>query len=226
MGAHHIAVNHMVRTESLPEPEPALVVRRLGVCAYHPVWQAMQAFTRARTAHTADELWLLEHAPVFTLGLNARPEHLRDAAGIPVVRCDRGGQVTYHGPGQVVAYCLFDLRRLGIGVKTLVRQLEQSVIDVLADHALVGVRRSDAPGVYVEDAKIAALGLRITRGASYHGVSLNVAMDLSPYTRINPCGYEGLTVTQLSAAAPTVTTAGVGEELVTALQRNIFDVRT
>lgn len=206
-------------------PEPIVIVRRLGLCAYEPVWRAMQEFTQARTTDTADELWMVEHTPVYTLGLNAKPEHLRDAGNIPVVRCDRGGQVTYHGPGQVVVYCLFDLRRLDIGVKTLVRQLEQSVIDVLADHALVGARRAGAPGVYVDDAKIAALGLRITRGASYHGLSLNVAMDLSPYARINPCGYEGLIVTQLSATAPTVTTAGVGEELVTALQRNVFDAR-
>jgi len=204
-------------------PTSELIIRRLGLCAYEPVWHAMQAFTQTRTADTADELWLLEHTPVYTLGLNAKSEHLREAGDIPVVRCDRGGQVTYHGPGQVVVYCLLDLRRLGIGVKTLVQQLEQSVIDLLADYALIGARRVGAPGVYVGDAKIAALGLRITRGASYHGLSLNVTMDLSPYAGINPCGYEGLAVTQLSATAPAVTPAGVGEELVQALQRNIID---
>ena len=202
-------------------PMSELIIRRLGLCAYEPVWHAMQAFTQTRTADTADELWLLEHTPVYTLGLNAKPEHLRDAGDIPVVRCDRGGQVTYHGPGQVVVYCLLDLRRLGIGVKTLVQQLEQSVIDLLADYALIGARQAGAPGVYVGDVKIAALGLRITRGASYHGLSLNVAMDLLPYARINPCGYEGLAVTQLKATTPMAASDVVGEQLLTALQRNL-----
>ena len=156
----------------------------------------MQEFTARRTPQTPDEIWLLQHPPVYTLGLNGRPEHLPGAATIPVVKIDRGGQVTYHGPGQIVAYLLLDLRRLKLGVRELVRKMEQAVIDVLADHGVSAEGRISAPGVYVNGAKIAALGLRIKNGCCYHGLALNVDMDLSPFLAIDPCGYPGLKVTQ------------------------------
>ncbi len=159
----------------------------------------MQGFTEARAAATDDEVWLVEHPPVFTLGRAALPDHVLDPGSIPVVRTDRGGQVTYHGPGQLVIYPLLDLRRGGLGIKHFVHLLEECVIELLAGYDIRAARRPGAPGVYVADAKIAALGLRVRRGCSYHGVSLNVDMDLAPFARINPCGYPGLRVTQLSA---------------------------
>jgi lipoyl(octanoyl) transferase len=174
------------------------LVRRLGLRAYEPVWREMQAFTAARSADTPDELWAVEHPPVYTLGIAARTEHLpRCDNGIPVVRSDRGGQITYHGPGQLVVYTLFDLRRLGLGVRPLVRRLERAVIELLGDRGVPAAGREDAPGVYVGAAKIAALGLRIRNGCAYHGLSLNVDMDLSPFEAIDPCGYAGLKVTSL-----------------------------
>ena len=173
-------------------------VRNLGLVAYEPTWRAMQAFNAARTPETGDELWLVEHPPVFTLGLAGRPEHVRDAGAIPVIRTDRGGQVTYHGPGQAVAYVLADLRRMGIGVRELVRRVEQAVLELLDGYGIEGRRREGMPGVYVGDAKIAAVGLRIARGCSYHGVALNVANDLEPFSRIDPCGYPGLAATRLA----------------------------
>ena len=176
----------------------ALVVRDLGRRDYEPVWRAMQAFTDERDPNTLDELWFVEHPPVFTVGLNGKPEHVLTPGDIPVVAVDRGGQVTYHGPGQIVAYVLLDLRRLGMGPRQLVIALEQAVIGLLAEFGLAGAGRRDAPGVYVDGAKIAALGLRVRRGCCYHGLSFNVAMDLEPFTRINPCGYPGLAVTQLT----------------------------
>ena len=172
-------------------------VRNLGRYAYEPVWHAMQAFTDARDEATADALWIVEHDPVFTLGQAGKPEHVLAAGDIPVLRVDRGGQVTYHGPGQIVAYPLVDLRRLKLGVRELVERIEQAVIDVLADWNIVGERKACAPGVYVGGAKIAALGLRVRRGCSFHGLAFNVAMDLEPFQRINPCGYEGLQVTSV-----------------------------
>jgi len=165
---------------------------------YHSTWQAMQAFTDSRDARTADELWFLQHPPVFTLGKNADPSHILDAGDIPVVHIDRGGQVTYHGPGQLVVYTLLDLKRLGLGVRAAVTLLEDSVIALLADYDITARSRRDAPGVYVNDAKIAALGLRVRKGCCFHGLAFNVDMDLSPFRRINPCGYQGLAVTQLS----------------------------
>ncbi|RJQ45619.1 MAG: lipoyl(octanoyl) transferase LipB [Gammaproteobacteria bacterium] len=174
-----------------------ILVRDLGVCGYAPVWEAMREFSAARTPATPDEIWLLQHAPVFTLGLNAKPEHLLAADAIPVIHSDRGGQVTYHGPGQLVCYTLLDLRRRGLGVRQLVGALEQAVIAVLSGYGITGKTRSDAPGVYVHGAKIAALGLRVRQGCCYHGLSLNVAMDLAPFARIHPCGYPGLRVTDL-----------------------------
>jgi lipoyl(octanoyl) transferase len=172
-----------------------LRLRHLGRRPYEPVWRAMQAFTDARGPDTEDELWLVEHEPVFTQGQAGRPEHVLDPGDIPVVPVDRGGQVTYHGPGQLVAYPLFDLRRLGIGVRELVHRIEQAGIDSLRTWSIVGERKEGAPGVYVGGAKVMALGLRVRRGCSFHGLALNVAMDLSPWARINPCGFAGLAVT-------------------------------
>jgi len=176
----------------------AIHVRQLGRRDYVPVWQAMQQFTQARDKDTPDEIWLVEHPPVFTLGLNGKPHHILNAGDIPVVETDRGGQVTYHGPGQQVAYLLLDLKRLVLGVRAVVSLIEQSIIDLLGDYTIQAESRKDAPGVYVDGAKIAALGLRIKQGCSYHGLSLNIDMDLEPFSRINPCGYPDMRVTQLS----------------------------
>src|SRR5690606_27750234 len=184
------------REAPVPDPRP-LAVRRLGRQPYEPVWQAMRAFTDARGADTGDELWLLEHDPVFTLGQAGKMEHVLAPGDIPVLPVDRGGQVTYHGPGQIVAYPLIDLRRLGIGVRELVHRIEQSVIDSLRHWDIDAGRVDGAPGVYVAGAKIAALGLRVRRGCTFHGLAFNVAMDLEPFGRINPCGYKGLEVTQV-----------------------------
>jgi len=174
-----------------------VLVRRLGRQPYEPVWHAMQAFTDARGPETTDELWVLEHDPVFTLGQAGKWEHVLMPGDIPVVPVDRGGQVTYHGPGQIVAYPLFDLRRLKVGVRELVCRIEQAIIDTLGEWNIIAVRREGAPGVYVGDAKVAALGLRVRRGCSFHGLAFNVDMDLEPFHRINPCGYQGLAVTQV-----------------------------
>ncbi len=173
------------------------VIRRLGRVDYLSTWQAMQRFTDTREATTPDELWLVEHPPVFTVGLNGKPEHLLAPGDIEVIKVDRGGQVTYHGPGQAVVYLLVDLRRRRLGVRQLVSLMEQAVIDLLAAYGIAAEARPEAPGVYVDSAKVAALGLRVRRGCSYHGLALNVAMDLHPFGRINPCGYPGLQVTQL-----------------------------
>lgn len=176
-------------------------MRRLGLRDYTPVWHAMQAYTDQRDESSNDELWLVEHPPVFTLGLNGKPEHVLNAGEIPVVNIDRGGQVTYHGPGQLVVYVLLDLKRRALGVRELVQTLEQAVIELLANYSIEAYGRRDAPGVYVKhegiEAKICALGLRVRRGRCYHGLALNIDMDLSPYQRINPCGYAGMAVTQL-----------------------------
>jgi lipoyl(octanoyl) transferase len=197
---------------------PDIILKQLGLCDYEPVWRRMQAFTDSRDETTPDELWLVEHPPVFTLGLNGRREHVLDPGPIPVIPVDRGGQVTYHGPGQAVLYVLVDLRRRGLGVRALVTLLEQAVIAFLAEHGIRAEARPDAPGVYVDGAKIAALGLRVRRGASYHGLALNVDPDLSAFTRINPCGYEGLETTSLKrlGVEADVETAGrqVAEKLM------------
>ena len=174
-----------------------LIVRHLRRQEYVPVWEAMKAFTARRDATTADEVWFVEHPPVFTQGLSGKPEHLLAPGDIPVIQVDRGGQVTYHGPGQILAYTLVDVRRAGLGARRLVTLLEQSVIDLLADYGIEGHARSDAPGVYVAGDKIASLGLRIRRQGSYHGLALNVDLNLEPFQRINPCGYPGLRVTRL-----------------------------
>jgi len=177
----------------------SVVVRDLGRVAYEPAWHAMQAFTESRDETTRDELWFLEHDPVFTQGLNGKAEHVLAAGDIPVVGIDRGGQVTYHGPGQLVMYALVDLRRLGIGVRELVIALENAVIALAAQHGIDAAGRREAPGVYVGARKLASIGLRVRRGCSFHGIALNVDMDLEPFTRINPCGMAGLEMTQLAA---------------------------
>ena len=198
-------------------------VRHQGRVEYLPTWQAMQAFTGERGARTRDEIWVVEHPPVFTLGLNARPEHLLAPGDIPVIQTDRGGQVTYHGPGQLVVYPLLDIRRRGLGVRDLVTLLEATVVGLLAEHGVTARPRPDAPGVYVDGAKIAALGLRIRRGASYHGLALNVDMDLEPFSRINPCGHAGMTVTQLrdltAEVDPETVTDGLLHHLLARLDR-------
>ncbi len=208
--------------QSAPEaarfPLPvSLTVRRMGVTGYADAYDAMRAFTARRAPATPDELWLLEHPPVYTLGQAGKPEHLLRDNGIPVVRVDRGGQVTYHGPGQVVAYVLLDLRRRGLAVKQLVSLLEQAVIDLLAAHGVAGARRPGAPGVYVEGAKVAALGLRVRGGCAYHGLALNVNMDLAPFRDINPCGYAGLAVTQLGDLGVRLSTPDAADALATRL---------
>lgn len=173
-------------------------IRDLGRADYEPTWRAMQSFTRERGPEADDELWFVEHSPVFTLGLAGREEHVLDAGSTPVVRIDRGGQVTWHGPGQLVAYALIDLRRAGYGVKSLVQRLEQSVIDLLAAEGVAAARQTGMPGVYVGGAKVAAVGLRVARGCSYHGIALNVSAELGAFARINPCGYPGLAATRLA----------------------------
>jgi len=207
-----------------PAPLP-LIIRRLGMSDYVPVWREMQSFTERRGATTCDELWLLQHPPVFTLGLNGRSEHLIAPGDIPVVNVDRGGQVTYHGPGQVIAYTLVDLRRSRTGVRRLVSILEQSVIDLLADSAIGARARPDAPGVYVDDRKIASLGLRVRRGCAYHGLALNVSMNLEPFKRINPCGYAGLEVTQLADLGGPTDVGAVAERLAAHLTQNLSSRR-
>ena len=175
-----------------------LIVRHLGIQNFSDIWQQMRDFTDARTQDTADELWLLEHPSVFTLGQAGKPEHILAAGDIPVVQTDRGGQVTYHGLGQLVGYCLFDIKRLNIGVRELVERIEDVLVDVLKQYHIDAWANREAHGVYVGSKKIASLGLRIRKGCSYHGFSLNVDMDLEPYQRINPCGYAGLEMTQVS----------------------------
>jgi len=181
---------------------PPLNIRHLGQSDYTPVWQAMQTFTDNRDEKTADEIWLVQHPPVFTQGQTGRAEHLLATGDIPVVQVDRGGQVTYHGPGQIVAYTLIDIKRMELGVRALVNGLEEAIITVLNSYDVDAERLPGAPGIYVGGTKIASLGLRIRNGRSFHGLALNVDMDLEPFQRINPCGYEGMQVTNLSAFAP------------------------
>lgn len=190
-----------------------MIVRRLGRAGYEPTWRAMQAFTDARDDATPDELWFLEHDAVFTQGLNGKAEHLLDPGGIPVVGIDRGGQVTYHGPGQLVMYALVDLRRLRIGVRELVMALEGAAIALAARHGIRAAGRREAPGVYVGPRKLASIGLRVRRGCSYHGLALNVDMDLEPFGRINPCGMAGLQMTQLVAEGARTDVAAAAEAL-------------
>ena len=202
-----------------------MIVRTLGVTAYEATWRAMQRFTDERDASTEDELWLTEHPPVYTLGLAGRREHVLRDNGIPVVKVDRGGQVTYHGPGQLVAYTLVDLRRAHIGVREMVRRLESAVIEWLAVHGIESHGKVDAPGVYVmrgqAEAKIAALGLRVRNHSTYHGLAVNVAMNLAPFGDIDPCGYPGLAVTQLADLGVARTVAQAGDELAPLLRAKL-----
>lgn len=206
-------------------PHAPFLVKHLGLVAYEPTWRAMQTHNRARAPETQDEIWIVEHPPVFTLGLAGKPEHVLAPGDIPVIKIDRGGQVTYHGPGQLVVYLLLDIKRLGFGVKELVRRIEQSLIDLLAQYEIESFRKAGMPGVYVSlkasDAKIAAIGLRVANHATYHGLSLNVDMDLEPFSRINPCGYEGLAVTQMHDLRVTDKIDTISEKLVAHLQRNL-----
>jgi lipoyl(octanoyl) transferase len=200
---------------------PTPVLRWLGRVDYEPTWRAMQAFTESRDAATPDEIWFLEHPPVFTLGMNAKPEHLLAPGDIPVVQIDRGGQVTFHGPGQLVVYPLLDVRRLAIGVRQLVMALENAVIDMVAEWNIAAQGRRDAPGIYVAERKLASIGLRIRRGCSYHGLALNVAMDLEPFQRINPCGYKGLEVVDLRSLGVTLQVAQAARQIAPALLRTV-----
>jgi lipoyl(octanoyl) transferase len=192
----------------------AIRVRQHGRADYEKTWRAMQEFTTRRAADTADELWLVEHPPVYTLGVAGRAAHLpRVDNGVPVIKVDRGGQITYHGPGQVVLYLLLDLRRRGLGVRPLVRMMERAVIDLLSDRGVAAEGRTEAPGVYIGGAKIAALGLRVRNGCCYHGIAFNVDMDLSPFRVIDPCGYSGLAVTQARDLGIAGTPDALGEDL-------------
>lgn len=179
-----------------------VIIRHLSQQDYLTCWQAMQQFTQQRDETTPDEIWVLEHSPVFTQGQNGKPEHLLNPGDIPVIKIDRGGQVTYHGPGQLVAYTLIDIKRKKLNIRELVTVLEKSVIECLADMNIQAIAKPDAPGVYVNQAKICSIGLRIRRGCSYHGLALNIAMDLEPFSRINPCGFKELKMTQLSELIP------------------------
>ena len=179
----------------------SLVIRHLGLADYEPVWRRMQAFTDSRDENTQDELWLVQHPPVFTQGQAGKAEHVLAPGDIPVIQVDRGGQVTYHGPGQIVAYPLVNLKRKGVGVRDFVNRIEEAIIRVLGRYSVEGLRIDGAPGIYVAGDKVASLGLRVRRGCSFHGLAFNIEMDLEPFNRINPCGYAGLQVTQLSALA-------------------------
>lgn len=200
-----------------------LYIKTLGLQAYQPVWQAMQLFTEQRSADTADEIWLLQHEPVFTLGRNGKQEHILSHTEIPIVNIDRGGQVTYHGPGQLIAYLLIDLKRRELGVRQLVTLIEQSIIDTLKEYQLTAAARPDAPGVYIDNAKIAALGLRIKKGCSFHGLSLNFAMDLSPFQLINPCGYKNLEVVQLCDYIESVDVSQLQRQLIFHLSKKLSE---
>ncbi|MEW5288108.1 MULTISPECIES: lipoyl(octanoyl) transferase LipB [Erwinia] len=201
--------------------EETLLIRQLGTQPWADVSQAMHSFTDTRCQSTPDEIWLVEHPPVFTQGQAGKAEHLLMTGDIPVMQSDRGGQVTYHGPGQQVMYVMIDIRRRKIGVRQLVTAIEQTVVDTLAHFGVIAMARPDAPGVYVSDKKICSLGLRIRQGCSFHGLALNVDMDLAPFQRINPCGYAGMTMTQLSAFSPGVQTADVQPLLVENFARQL-----
>jgi lipoyl(octanoyl) transferase len=214
--------------------KPLLIIKYLGRSNYEETWQAMKQFTDQRDTNTADELWITEHDPVFTQGLNGKPEHILQSSNIPVVQIDRGGQITYHGPGQLVLYCLLNIQRLSFGVRTLVSIIEQSIVELLVRYDIDAFSRRDAPGVYVnlasvgydevqsgQIAKIAALGLRIRKGCCYHGLSLNINMDLKPFSNINPCGFEGLAVTQMVELNSSVSVEKVGRELAAILSQKM-----
>jgi len=202
-------------------PANSLLIRQLGQQEYEPVWRQMQLLTDQRDETTQDEIWLVEHPPVFTLGMNGKPEHLLNPGQIPVIKIDRGGQVTYHGPGQLVAYLLIDIKRRKLGIRAMVEKIEQAIIDLLAEHQINARGRRDAPGVYVGDSKIAALGLRVRRGCTYHGLALNVNMDLEPFSRINPCGHKGMKVTQTADLEGPDKLAAIAPELCQKLAQQL-----
>ncbi len=209
----------------VPEFPVPPVTKYLGLVDYQPALEAMKTFTAQRTPATRDEIWVLQHPPTFTQGQAGKPEHLIDAHSIPVVKIDRGGQITYHGPGQIVAYLLLDLRHWKINVRQLVRLMEQAVVEVLAEYGITAHGREDAPGVYVGDAKIAALGLKIRNSCCYHGLALNVDMDTTPFSYINPCGYRGLRVVQMKelgvTASPEEVERRLAQKLVSLLQHQL-----
>lgn len=201
-------------------------VKQIGMVNYLVAWQAMKDFTNTRTNHTRDEIWIVQHPPVYTLGIAGKPEHLLHRNGIEVIKTDRGGQITYHGPGQLVAYLLLDMRRLKLGVRELVRRMENAVIDLLKDYHIDAIGRVDAPGVYVANAKIAALGLKIKHGFCYHGIALNIDMDLAPFSTINPCGYPGLKVTQTKDLGITDGLEAISNKFTAKLTTNILSHRS
>ena len=203
-------------------PVPPHLVRHLGLVAYEPTWRAMQRFTDERGPDTPDEIWLLEHPPVFTLGMNASRDHVLAPGDIPVVQIDRGGQVTYHGPGQLVVYPLVDLRRASLGVRDIVTALERSVIDYAAELGIAAECRKSAPGVYVDGRKLASVGIRVRRGASYHGMALNVSVDLAPFRLINPCGYPGLEMTRLADLSDVEDVSVAAQALESHLLRQLY----
>jgi lipoyl(octanoyl) transferase len=202
--------------------DTSVKIRRLGMVDYLATWQAMKDFTNERTAITQDEIWLLQHPPIYTQGLAGKPEHLLQSNGIDVIKTDRGGQITYHGPGQSITYLLLDMRRLKLGVRELVTRMENAVVDLLKGYHIQAESRAEAPGVYVENAKIAALGLKIKRGYCYHGIALNVGMDLTPFSNINPCGYENLQVTQTKNLGITDSIETISNKLTEQLTEQIY----
>jgi len=204
-----------------PTTTQAVNIRWLNISDYQTIWEAMRQFTDQRDAATTDEIWLLEHHPVFTQGQNGKSEHLLNAHHIPVVQSDRGGQITYHGPGQLIIYTLIDLKRKKWHIRDLITRLEQAIIDMLAAHHLPAYADPKAPGVYISEQKIASIGLRIRRGASYHGIAFNVSMDLSPFSHIHPCGFSNLKMTQFSNWGGTSDVTAVGHELITYLMKGL-----
>mgnify|MGYP001501969138 CR=1 FL=1 len=199
-----------------------MIIRNLGLQPYETIWRAMQQFTQERTEETPDEIWVLEHLPVYTLGLNGKPEHLLNPGLIPIIKSDRGGQVTYHGPGQLVVYTLLDIKRLKLGIRQLVTLLEQSMIAALAQFGLAAVAKPEAPGVYVNNKKIGSIGIRIKNNASYHGISLNNNMDLIPFDHINTCGFRDLQVTQLADFGIDISMAELAKPLIKAINASLY----
>lgn len=198
-----------------------IIFRQLGQCAYEPIWQAMQTFTGVRDKYSLDEIWLVEHPPVFTQGQAGKAEHILNPGNIPVIHTDRGGQVTYHGPGQLLAYLLLDIKRRKIGIRQLVSTIEQSIINLLAKYNIVATSQRNAPGVYVGAAKICSIGLRIRRGCSYHGLALNVHCDLEPFTQINPCGYAKLPIINMHDLIPAITLSNLTQQLIPHLSHHL-----
>ncbi len=214
----NLCTQNMVANSCLQE---AVTVKYLGSQEYGPIWQQLKLFTHNRSAHTQDEIWVLEHKPVFTQGQAGKPEHILNPGLIPVVQSDRGGQVTYHGPGQLIVYLLTDLTRKNINIRQFIDSIEQAVIELLATYNISACTKPNAPGVYVNDAKICSLGIRVRHGRTYHGLSLNVAMDLSPFAQINPCGYAGMQMTQMRDFVPTVTVEAATQKLLPIIQTKL-----